>query len=147
MTSSEIQAADWVEEAGVTCVVCPVCAFTFDATHMVPDTTAYSCPACAEIELAKALAEAQEMIAEDRRVWGESEKNWEVARNKWWYDLSTIRAERDEAQEKLKAVPCLETVMTAGPGHLYRVGKHVNEDGPEECAEIGGRCAILKEEK
>lgn len=37
----------WEIEKGVTCVVCPHCAFTFDATHEddTPDR-GYTCPAC-----------------------------------------------------------------------------------------------------
>lgn len=45
----------WEREDGVECVVCPVCAFTFDAAH--EDTTGgYSCPACAEVKLREILA-------------------------------------------------------------------------------------------
>jgi hypothetical protein len=36
---------DWELEHGVTCVVCPDCAFTFDAVHTDPDGS-YSCPLC-----------------------------------------------------------------------------------------------------
>lgn len=37
--------AEWEIEEGVTCVVCPGCAFTFDAVHTDQDGT-YSCPNC-----------------------------------------------------------------------------------------------------
>jgi hypothetical protein len=40
--------AAWEREEGVTCVVCPACAFTFDAFHTDADG-GYSCPVC-EIE-------------------------------------------------------------------------------------------------
>lgn len=41
---------EWVREEGVTCVVCPSCAFTFDASHYDTDGggDGYSCPACLE---------------------------------------------------------------------------------------------------
>ena len=35
----------WATEDGVTCVVCPSCAFTFDAVHVEADGS-YDCPAC-----------------------------------------------------------------------------------------------------
>lgn len=44
---------EWTErEQGVECVVCPVCAFTFDADHE-NDTPegGYTCPLCVEIDL------------------------------------------------------------------------------------------------
>jgi hypothetical protein len=37
-------------ERGVTCWVCPDCAFTFDAMHTDADGSGYSCPGCYEIE-------------------------------------------------------------------------------------------------
>ena len=37
---------EWEIETGVTCVVCPGCAFTFDATHADDKTGRYSCPDC-----------------------------------------------------------------------------------------------------
>lgn len=37
--------SEWQIEEGVRCVVCPGCAFTFDATHTDPDGS-YSCPNC-----------------------------------------------------------------------------------------------------
>lgn len=37
--------AEWEIEEGVTCVVCPKCAFTFDAVHHDPGGS-YSCPNC-----------------------------------------------------------------------------------------------------
>lgn len=40
--------AEWEHSYGVTCVVCPVCAFTFDEVHTDADG-GYSCPACAEL--------------------------------------------------------------------------------------------------
>jgi hypothetical protein len=33
-------------EQGVTCVVCPDCAFTFDADHVDSDGGGYTCPLC-----------------------------------------------------------------------------------------------------
>ena len=37
----------WEVIRGITCVVCPGCAFTFAAEHTdEPDGTAYSCPCC-----------------------------------------------------------------------------------------------------
>lgn len=40
----------WEIEEGVRCVVCPDCAFTFDATHTDPEG-GYSCPCCEEARL------------------------------------------------------------------------------------------------
>jgi len=36
----------WERESGVECVVCPGCAFTFDAAHKDEATGRYSCPCC-----------------------------------------------------------------------------------------------------
>lgn len=36
----------WTVDRNVTCVVCPECAFTFDAGHVNTDRTGYSCPLC-----------------------------------------------------------------------------------------------------
>lgn len=33
-------------EEGVTCVVCPSCVFTFDASHKDADRDGYTCPNC-----------------------------------------------------------------------------------------------------
>jgi hypothetical protein len=46
----------WELEEGVTCVVCPDCAFTFDAVHEndEPEGT-YSCPLCAELSFRAAI--------------------------------------------------------------------------------------------
>lgn len=38
--------AEWEIQEGVRCVVCPGCAFTFDATHVTDATGEYDCPAC-----------------------------------------------------------------------------------------------------
>ena len=44
---SERERFGWAVERGVTCVVCPDCAFTFDATHTSePDGDRYDCPNC-----------------------------------------------------------------------------------------------------
>jgi hypothetical protein len=40
--------SDWTTEDNVTCVVCPGCAFTFDAIHTNPEG-GYSCPVCAAV--------------------------------------------------------------------------------------------------
>jgi CxxC motif-containing protein len=45
-------AQTWEHEEGVTCVVCPTCAFTFDASHADADG-GYSCPVCAEAPMAR----------------------------------------------------------------------------------------------
>ena len=37
---------EWVIEPNVACVVCPACAFTFDACHVDDATGDYSCPDC-----------------------------------------------------------------------------------------------------
>lgn len=37
---------EWVIIDGVRCVVCPGCAFTFDAIHVDADSGRYSCPNC-----------------------------------------------------------------------------------------------------
>lgn len=46
-TSAPRELHGWAVECGVTCVVCPGCAFTFDAQHEddTPDG-GYSCPSC-----------------------------------------------------------------------------------------------------
>jgi hypothetical protein len=36
----------WEIEEGVTCVVCPCCAFTFDETHTDTPLGGYTCPEC-----------------------------------------------------------------------------------------------------
>ena len=36
----------WELERNVTCVVCPVCGFTFDACHVDTKAPTYSCPMC-----------------------------------------------------------------------------------------------------
>lgn len=46
----------WYRESNVDCVVCPSCAFTFDAVHSDPDG-GYSCPLC-ELDEAAALADS-----------------------------------------------------------------------------------------
>lgn len=45
----------WDTEDSVDCVVCPVCAFTFDARHVTDSTGEYDCPVCAETRLRDAL--------------------------------------------------------------------------------------------
>lgn len=40
------QAEPWQYVTGVDCVVCPGCAFTFDADHIDVGTNRYSCPCC-----------------------------------------------------------------------------------------------------
>jgi hypothetical protein len=43
---------DWDVDENVRCVVCPDCAFTFDAVHSdTADSGTYSCPLCAEVRL------------------------------------------------------------------------------------------------
>jgi hypothetical protein len=37
---------EWEIEEGVRCVVCPACAFTFDAIHKDTGRDGYSCPCC-----------------------------------------------------------------------------------------------------
>lgn len=37
---------EWTVEEGVRCVVCPGCAFTFDALHTDTGSDGYSCPCC-----------------------------------------------------------------------------------------------------
>jgi hypothetical protein len=49
----------WTRETGVTCVVCPGCAFTFDAFHTENDGSGYDCPACAEHRITVALLESE----------------------------------------------------------------------------------------
>lgn len=52
--------SDWTTEQGVTCVVCPDCAFTFDASHIDDrpfgrSPGGYSCPVCEETATRQAL--------------------------------------------------------------------------------------------
>jgi hypothetical protein len=56
----------WPREEGVTCVVCPACAFTFDAGHTDVDGGGHSCPACAELALGRALEALERLAAGDR---------------------------------------------------------------------------------
>lgn len=51
-------AREWVIEEGVTCVVCPDCAFTFDASHWDDETGLYSCPNCLNEEPTDGVVEA-----------------------------------------------------------------------------------------
>lgn len=61
---------EWEREAHVTCVVCPHCAFTFDALHEndTPER-GYSCPACAEIRLRAALTEIVDAMGPNNTGW------------------------------------------------------------------------------
>lgn len=52
----------WTVEDGVRCVVCPSCAFTFDAHHTDAATDRYSCPLCAEVRLLALRAAVQSMV-------------------------------------------------------------------------------------
>ena len=47
MTAPEVTSS-WAVEEGVTCVSCPDCAFTFDASHSEDGSGIYDCPACME---------------------------------------------------------------------------------------------------
>jgi hypothetical protein len=47
--------AGWETARDVACIVCPACAFTFDADHEDWPEGGYSCPACAEMKLASQL--------------------------------------------------------------------------------------------
>ncbi|KKL74055.1 hypothetical protein LCGC14_2068740 [marine sediment metagenome] len=49
---------EWIVEESVRSVVCPVCAFTFDAIHGDGGDD-YTCPACDAINLERQLEEAQ----------------------------------------------------------------------------------------
>lgn len=60
--------SDWLREEGVTCVVCPACAFTFDAFHTDKDG-GYSCPVCTE-QAAAGRAREQEREAVERELLG-----------------------------------------------------------------------------
>lgn len=51
--------SEWQIEAGVTCVACPDCAFTFDAVH-IDQNGGYSCPSCAEARQAADLSRLRE---------------------------------------------------------------------------------------
>jgi hypothetical protein len=47
-------ADEWNVERNVTCVVCPTCAFTFDANHQDVASRGYSCPVCFEAAIRRA---------------------------------------------------------------------------------------------
>jgi predicted SprT family Zn-dependent metalloprotease len=49
----------WTTVIGVTCVECPVCAFTFDADHVTVSTGEYDCPVCRQSKLETALREIE----------------------------------------------------------------------------------------
>lgn len=53
--------AGWEVETGVRCVICPACAFTFDAFH-TDEGGGYSCPACAEDRERTARQQAEETL-------------------------------------------------------------------------------------
>lgn len=61
----------WVTEDGVRCVVCPTCAFTYDAYH--EDTSRpgyYSCPICALAQVERAVNQAiSELRGEHYATW------------------------------------------------------------------------------
>lgn len=61
----------WLVERGVECVICPECAFTFDACHTDTDTDRYSCPLCEPI----AQPEAEPLAAALRALVVWSERN------------------------------------------------------------------------
>ena len=52
----------WEREEGVTCVSCPRCAFTFDASHVTQTTGRYDCPCC-ENEALVNVAKAADTLA------------------------------------------------------------------------------------
>lgn len=60
----------WEREEGVTCVVCPACAFTFDACH-TDEGGGYSCPVCAEIALREERGRLRDALE-----WLEGELPW-----------------------------------------------------------------------
>ena len=58
--------SDWQLEPNVTCVVCPRCAFTFDAVHEDVPNGGHSCPLCEIDRQAQVIAECDATIAELR---------------------------------------------------------------------------------
>lgn len=44
--TAETRGDEWEREEGVTCVVCPACAFAFDECHVTAATGEYDCPEC-----------------------------------------------------------------------------------------------------
>lgn len=46
MTAMGSDGREWAVEHGVTVVVCPDCAFAFDAVHTDPSSDTYTCPTC-----------------------------------------------------------------------------------------------------
>lgn len=54
---------DWPLET-CQCVICPDCAFTFDASHVTQATGLYDCPACAEQRLLDERERLTEAIGE-----------------------------------------------------------------------------------
>jgi len=54
---------EWERVERVTCVVCPGCAFTFDAAHVTQTTGQYDCPCC-ENEALVAVARAAQAVTE-----------------------------------------------------------------------------------
>ena len=49
-------------------------------------------------------------------------------------------------EDELKRIPHFEYVysgtMLKYKKHLYKVDRHLSDDRPEECREVGGRCAF-----
>jgi hypothetical protein len=67
--------SEWPRHKGVTCVECPDCAFCFDADHTDAGTAGeetYSCPQCAQSELATLIEAARRVDATVRE--GEEEQ-------------------------------------------------------------------------
>lgn len=71
---------EWTEEEGVKCVVCPCCAFTFDATHTEPEGH-YSCANCEAVSLDQQVRfyrDALEAIVRDDELWRMNEQAFAI---------------------------------------------------------------------
>ena len=91
--------AEWVIEESVRSVVCPGCAFTFDAIHLRIEEDE-PCPACAEVKLVEVLEKAQK----ETRHWKANHDKQVASKRVTAQKRDEFKAERDEAQGKIKAI-------------------------------------------
>lgn len=84
-TRNPERSEEWEEVVAFRCVICPQCAFTFDADHRDTDGGGYSCPVCAEApcerscsdrdRLTAALESIHHPVEEDAEVWADGDES------------------------------------------------------------------------
>jgi hypothetical protein len=89
----------WDREGDVVCVICPDCAFTFDADHYDEDG-GYSCPACAEMALGPVVAAAQ-LVSDSnfRRL------EHDLRKHGWVAQADQVQAFRKVLEDYNQAIP------------------------------------------